>query len=129
MPLGPDGRILDAMRRVRADEDDGKSGPDAHYTPPPAQDKLPPLDDGADDYYANLQRRMLMEPGPLWRAHGRCGRTVTLGGAGSGLARDEGATEHGRRGLACGGASLAGAVDAGARRRGRPACGRTTTGP
>ena len=67
MLLAPDGRILDAMRRVRADEDAREIRPGRPYTPPPAQDKLPPLDDGADDYYANLQR-VLMEPGPLWRA-------------------------------------------------------------
>ncbi|MEZ4714492.1 MAG: NFACT family protein [Caldilineaceae bacterium] len=47
MLLGPDGRILDAMRRVRADEDAREIRPGRTYTPPPAQDKLPPLDDGA----------------------------------------------------------------------------------
>lgn len=69
--LGPGERILDAIRRVRAGEDEREVMPGRTYTPPPPQDKLPPVDDGVDDgaadYYSRLQR-ILMEPGPLWRA-------------------------------------------------------------
>lgn len=64
--LGPDARILDCLRRVRPDEDTRVLMPGRTYTPPPPQDKLPPVDDGREDYYESLQRA-LAETGPLWR--------------------------------------------------------------
>ncbi|MCB9140005.1 MAG: NFACT family protein [Caldilineaceae bacterium] len=61
------GRILDALHRVRPGEGRRPLMPGQQYAPPPPVDKLPPLDDGRNDYYAQLGR-VLAEPGKLWRA-------------------------------------------------------------
>lgn len=65
--VGPGGRILEALRRVRAEEGARTLLPGHSYAPPPAPAKLPPLDDGAEDYYARLAQ-VLAQPGPLWKA-------------------------------------------------------------
>jgi predicted ribosome quality control (RQC) complex YloA/Tae2 family protein len=51
--LDPDDRILESVRRVHAHE--GRIVlPNQSYTAPPPQQKLPPVDDGSPDYYAQL---------------------------------------------------------------------------
>ncbi len=65
--LGPGDRILDCVRRVRPGERRQRAVmPNRDYTPPPAQNKLPPHDDGSYDYYGRLQAA-LQGGGPLWR--------------------------------------------------------------
>lgn len=64
--VGPAGRILETLRRVRAQEGARTLLPGHGYAPPIAPAKLPPLDKGAEDYYARLSR-LLDQPGPFWR--------------------------------------------------------------
>lgn len=62
------GRILDLLKRVPPGENAQRVLlPKRPYTPPPAQAKLPPLDDGSPDYYARLGE-VLAPGGRLWRA-------------------------------------------------------------
>lgn len=65
--VGPGGRILEALRRVRAGEGERTLSPGHLYAPPSAPAKLPPLDDGAEDYYDRLAQ-VIAQPGPLWKA-------------------------------------------------------------
>ncbi|MCS6826086.1 MAG: NFACT family protein [Caldilinea sp.] len=67
MLVGPGGRILEALRRVRAEEGARTLSPGHLYAPPPAPAKLPPFDDGAEDYYDRLAQ-VIAQPGPLWKA-------------------------------------------------------------
>ncbi|MBO9392723.1 NFACT RNA binding domain-containing protein [Caldilinea sp.] len=64
--VGPAGRILETLRRVRAQEGARALLPGHVYAPPPVPAKLPPLDDGAEDYYARLTR-LFDQHGPLWK--------------------------------------------------------------
>lgn len=60
--------ILGVLKRVIPGENAQRVLlPKRPYTPPPAQHKLPPLDDGDPDYYTNLAA-LLAEGGRLWRA-------------------------------------------------------------
>ncbi|NJN84517.1 MAG: hypothetical protein HC802_21035 [Caldilineaceae bacterium] len=64
----PEGRVLECVRRVRANDRGSRVLlPGKPYSPPPDQEKLPPLDDGRADYYAELGA-VVAVPGPLWRA-------------------------------------------------------------
>ncbi|RIK40804.1 MAG: hypothetical protein DCC57_19290 [Chloroflexi bacterium] len=66
--LRPDGRILDCLRRVWPGDDRKRSlAPGQAYTSPPPQDKVPPIDDGAADYYERLSA-VTAQPGKLWQA-------------------------------------------------------------
>ncbi|MFN8491700.1 MAG: NFACT RNA binding domain-containing protein [Caldilineaceae bacterium] len=63
----PDGKILDCLRRVWAGETSARALlPGQSYTPPPAQAKLSPLDDGSPDYYTRLGEVTQMA-GKLWK--------------------------------------------------------------
>ncbi len=65
--LDPGHRILDALRRVPGRDGRGRVlGPRHPYTPPPAQDRLPPMDDGSPGYRERLQDA-LDSPESLWR--------------------------------------------------------------
>ncbi len=65
--LDPGHQILDALRRTSPRDGGGRALLPRHpYTPPPAQDGLPPLDDGSLDYRERL-RNALDSPDPLWR--------------------------------------------------------------
>lgn len=62
------GMILDCLIRVPPRETGGRVVmPGRPYTPPPAQAKLPPLDDGSPNYYDRLAVIPAAE-GPLWKA-------------------------------------------------------------
>lgn len=65
--VGPSGRILEALRRTPAREGMRALLPGHFYVPPPTPARLPPLDDGSEEYYTRLSR-LLTEPGPLWKA-------------------------------------------------------------
>lgn len=66
--LNPAGRILDCLVRVWPGEGVARPlVPGQPYTPPAAQAKLPPLDDGREDYYEQLAQ-LLRGSGPLWKA-------------------------------------------------------------
>ena len=66
--LRADGRILDCLHRHPGDGDGGRVLlPGKTYAPPPAQHKLPPLDDGRPDYYEQLAA-VLAAPGKLAKA-------------------------------------------------------------
>jgi predicted ribosome quality control (RQC) complex YloA/Tae2 family protein len=66
--LDPAGRILDCLRRQPAAHDGARSLLPGHsYEPPPAQGRLPPLDDGSHGYYERLGALFLGRPGLLWR--------------------------------------------------------------
>ena len=70
--LKGDGRILDCLHRVWPTDKNNPSGqrmlaPGQFYALPPAQQKLPPLDDGRPDYYAHLAALTQAE-GKLWKA-------------------------------------------------------------
>jgi len=65
--LKPDGRILECIHRVRGGKSPRTLMPGKPYAPPPPMDKLPPLDDGRDDYYARLAG-VTQADGKLWRA-------------------------------------------------------------
>ena len=61
-------RILSVLKRVIPGENAQRVLlPKRPYTPPPAQHKLPPLDDGNPDYYTRLSE-LLIPGGRLWRA-------------------------------------------------------------
>lgn len=62
----PAGRILDCLHRVRPGEGRRTLMPGQEYVPLPPVEKLPPLDDGRPDYYAELGRVATAE-GKLWR--------------------------------------------------------------
>lgn len=65
--LDAGGRILDLLRRVPPGENAQRVLlPKRPYTPPPAQNKVPPLDNGQPDYYAGLSA-MPAAGGRLWR--------------------------------------------------------------
>lgn len=60
--------ILGVLKRVIPGENAQRVLlPKRPYTPPPAQHKLPPLDDGNTDYYAQLSGLLAVD-GRLWRA-------------------------------------------------------------
>jgi predicted ribosome quality control (RQC) complex YloA/Tae2 family protein len=66
--INAEGRILDCVHRVTTVEEHGrKLGPGYPYRLPPAQTKLPPLDDGSDTYYDRLVQ-IVPDPGPLFKA-------------------------------------------------------------
>lgn len=64
--LGPDDAIL-AVMHPRGGQTSRPLTPGRPYAPPPPMDKLPPLDDGRDDYYERLAAITQTE-GKLWRA-------------------------------------------------------------
>ena len=81
--LNADGAILECIHRVRPGEHAQRVLlPGQPYTPPPPQDKLPPVDNGRADYYARLER-MTQAPGKLWKAI-----VETVAGASPTLARE-----------------------------------------
>ena len=62
------GMILDCLLRVPANVAGARAVmPGRPYTPPPAQGKISPLDDGTPDYYERLAAVPAFE-GPLWKA-------------------------------------------------------------
>lgn len=66
--VNPTGRILDCLVRVWPGEGITRPlVPGQPYIPPVAQDKLPPVDDGRDDYYEQLAQ-LLQGNGLLWKA-------------------------------------------------------------
>jgi predicted ribosome quality control (RQC) complex YloA/Tae2 family protein len=74
------GTILECVHRVRPGEHAQRVLlPGKPYTPPPHQDRLPPWDDGSEDYYTRLQA-LAARPGKLWRAiaEGIAGASPTL---------------------------------------------------
>ena len=65
--LNPGGQIMECLRRVWPGERVQRELlPGRRYTPPPAQEKLPPFDDGTPDYYAKLESITKLN-GVLWR--------------------------------------------------------------
>ncbi len=65
--IGNNARILDCLRRVPAsDKSQRVLLPGQLYTPPPAQNKIPALDDGSPDYYERLATITQSEE-PLWK--------------------------------------------------------------
>ena len=76
-PMGPlsnvllldaGGRILGCVHRAPGGEAGERAAlPGQVYTPPPAQRKMPPLDDGSESYYERLGA-VAEADGPLWRA-------------------------------------------------------------
>jgi predicted ribosome quality control (RQC) complex YloA/Tae2 family protein len=79
--VNANGNILDCLHRVRPSENAQRVlMPGRAYFPPPAQDRVPPIDDGQDDYYARLQA-LLDSPEKLWKvvADGIAGASPTLG--------------------------------------------------
>ncbi len=65
--LAPTGRILECLHRLPAGDRGRANLPGHPYAAPPALAKLPPLDQGADDYYAQLAE-VVAQPAPLWKA-------------------------------------------------------------
>lgn len=66
--LNPADRILECVHRLPGNESGGRDlMPGRLYTPPAAQPKLSPLDDGEPDYYARLATA-IDRPGKLWKA-------------------------------------------------------------
>ena len=65
--LNPAGRILECLHRLPAVGEGRALLPGRLYVAPPAPAKLPPLDDGSADYYAQLAQ-IVAQPGPLWKA-------------------------------------------------------------
>ncbi|MBI3957351.1 MAG: NFACT family protein [Chloroflexi bacterium] len=66
--LGAGGRILDVLKRVAPGENAQRVLlPKRVYAYPPAQNKMPPLDDGNPDYCIRLAE-LLAAGGRLWRA-------------------------------------------------------------
>lgn len=63
--LGPNGHILDALRRSPGGE--RILLPGRPYTPPTRPLRLPPLDDGTAEYYTRLAA-LLEQDGKLWQA-------------------------------------------------------------
>ncbi len=62
------GIILECVHRVRGGEHAQRVLlPGKPYTPPPPQERLPPWDDGSEDYYTRLQA-LTARPGKLWKA-------------------------------------------------------------
>ena len=79
--VNANGNILDCVHRVRASENAQRVLlPGRPYTPPPAQDRLPPVDDGSADYYERLTA-LVQGPGKLWKriAEGIAGASPTQG--------------------------------------------------
>jgi predicted ribosome quality control (RQC) complex YloA/Tae2 family protein len=64
--LGPDDAIL-AVMHPRGGQTARPLTPGRPYAPPPPMDKLPPLDDGREDYYERLAA-VTRSDGKLWRA-------------------------------------------------------------
>jgi len=64
--LGPDDAIL-AVMHPHGGQTSRPLTPGRPYAPPPPMDKLPPLDDGREDYYARLAA-IPQAGGRLWRA-------------------------------------------------------------
>jgi predicted ribosome quality control (RQC) complex YloA/Tae2 family protein len=61
-------KILECVRRVPGGEHARRVLlPGRQYAPPPAQEKLPPVDDGRADYYERLAA-VTAEAGSLWKA-------------------------------------------------------------
>jgi predicted ribosome quality control (RQC) complex YloA/Tae2 family protein len=65
--LNPTGRILECLHRLSAGDAGRSVLPGQRYVAPPALAKLPPFDNGDDDYYARLAQ-IVAQPGPLWKA-------------------------------------------------------------
>ncbi len=66
--LASDNTILDCMHRVpKSSQTRRVLLPGQPYQLPPPVDKLPPIDDGRPDYYAQLGR-IAQQDGPLWKA-------------------------------------------------------------
>lgn len=77
------GTILECVHRVRpGDHAQRVLLPGKPYTPPPPQNRLPPWDDGSEDYYQRLHA-LAARPGKLWRAIAE-----GIAGAGPTLARE-----------------------------------------
>ncbi len=65
--VNPAGDIMECLRRIWPGERVQRELlPGRRYIAPPRQDKLPPIDDGSPDYYAQLELLPQMA-GPLWR--------------------------------------------------------------
>ncbi len=66
--LDAGGKILECMRRVPASDSARRVLlPGRAYEPPPAQEKLPPMDDGRADYYEGLAA-ITAQDGSLWKS-------------------------------------------------------------
>jgi len=65
--VNPAGRILECLHRLPARAAERSVLPGQPYTAPPTINKLPPLDNGDEDYYARLAQ-VIAQPGPLWKA-------------------------------------------------------------
>jgi predicted ribosome quality control (RQC) complex YloA/Tae2 family protein len=78
--VNANGTILECVHRVRPGEHAQRVLlPGRPYTPPPVQQRLPPVDDGRADYYEQLQA-LTTRPGKLWKAvaEGIAGASPTL---------------------------------------------------
>ena len=81
--VNADQRILAGLHRVWPDEKLVRAlAPGQPYTPPPAQTKLSPLDDGSADYYIRLAALTQLE-GKLWKV-----LTLHMAGISPTLARE-----------------------------------------
>jgi predicted ribosome quality control (RQC) complex YloA/Tae2 family protein len=79
--VNANGNILDCVNRVRPGENAQRVlMPGRPYAPPPPQDRLPPIDDGSENYYEKLGI-LLQGGGKLWKAiaEGIAGASPTLG--------------------------------------------------
>lgn len=65
--LNPNGRILECLHRQPASNTGRSVLPGQPYVAPPALTKLPPFDNGDDDYYTRLAQ-IIAQPDPLWKA-------------------------------------------------------------
>ncbi|MFO7631699.1 MAG: NFACT RNA binding domain-containing protein, partial [Caldilinea sp.] len=64
--VSPAGRILECLHRMPAGDKGRAVLPGQPYVTPPAMEKLPPFDNGAEEYYARLAQ-VVAQPGPLWK--------------------------------------------------------------
>jgi predicted ribosome quality control (RQC) complex YloA/Tae2 family protein len=79
--VNANGNILDCVNRVRPGENAMRVlMPGRPYLPPPPQDRLPPGDDGREDFYGELGM-LLQGTGKLWKAiaEGIAGASPTVG--------------------------------------------------
>ncbi len=65
--VNPAGRILECLHRQPASEGGRSVLPGHFYAAPPALAKLPPRDDGSEEYYTRLAE-IVAQPEPLWKA-------------------------------------------------------------
>lgn len=79
--VNANGNILDCVNRVRPGENAQRVlMPGRPYVPPPQQDRLPPLDDGREQYYEEMGL-LFQGAGKLWKsvAEGIAGASPTIG--------------------------------------------------